>query len=360
MENEIEEVIEQVDSANYKCPECGAPMRYDPATMSLKCDYCGRVIQLKENSSTEELNYNEALNTDNSWQRETHIIRCENCGAENIVSKKEISLKCPFCSSTQVVESSSIAGIKPGRVIPFKIDSKQALESYRNLIKRKFFVPRYIKKMNLELTLNGVYIPVWTYDTNTFSSYKGKLGKHYTTTVGSGKNRRTVTKTRYFYISGTKIVDFDDVLVNAGNSISQSDLNKLKPFNTNESSTFDESFLAGFSTEHYSKDLKNGFDDAKATMQPIIKNYILKQYTYDVVSYINISTHYDNIKYKYVLIPVWFGLFKHKNKLYRFLVNGENGKISAKYPKSVWKILFVIGLCIAVFIAFLLLVKYYG
>ncbi len=360
MENEVEELIEQVDSANYKCPECGAPMRYDPATQSLKCDYCTKIIELKEESSNIELDFNQDVNIDNSWQNENHIIKCQNCGAENIVSKKEISLKCPFCSSTQVVESESIAGIKPSRVIPFKIDSNQALETYRGLIKRKLFVPKYIKKMNLDLTLNGVYIPVWTYDTKTFSTYKGKLGKHYVTTVGTGKNRRTVTKTRYFLISGTKIVDFDDVLVSAGSSISQEELNHLKPFNTNDSATFDESFLAGFSTEHYSKDLNKGFNDAKDAMQPIIKNYILKQYSYDVVSYVNINTHYDNIKYKYVLIPVWFGLFKHQDKLYRFLVNGESGKITAKYPISAFKVLLVVIICIAVFIGFLLLVKYFG
>lgn len=360
MENDVEELIEKVDSNNYKCPECGAPMHYDPTFQSLKCDYCAKIIVLKEETSNVEFNFEQDANTDNSWQKEQHIIRCKNCGAENVVSKKEISLKCPFCSSTQVVEIDAIAGIKPSRVIPFKIDSNQALNAYQKIIKRKFFVPKYIKKMNLELTLNGVYIPVWTYDSNTFSSYKGRLGKHYVTTVGSGKNRRTVTKTRYFLISGTKVVDFDDVLVNASSSISQEDLNLLKPFDTNNSAVFDESFLAGFSTEHYSKDLNHGFADAKNVMKPAIKNAILRQYSYDVVSYININTHYDNVKYKYVLIPIWFGLFKHKNKIYRFLVNGESGKITAKYPVSIVKVLIVVLICIALVVGLLLLVKYYG
>ena len=36
-----EEFVEKVDNNTYKCPECGAPMQYDPESSSLKCDYCG-------------------------------------------------------------------------------------------------------------------------------------------------------------------------------------------------------------------------------------------------------------------------------------------------------------------------------
>ena len=360
MNNVSEELIEKVDSANYKCPECGAPMKYNPSTQSLSCDYCNNNIVIKEQASNIEFDLDKVLEVDVSWQKENHVIRCKNCGSENVVSKKEISLICPFCSSTQVVEVDSLAGLKPNRVIPFKIDKKQAFECYQNIIKRKIFVPKAVKKMMLELLLNGVYVPIWTYDTNTFSTYVGRLGKHYTTTVGSGKNRRTVTRTRYFRISGTKVVDFDDLAVNAGNSIDQKDLNKIQPFNTNGASEFNEGFLAGFCAEHYSKTVNKGFDEAKQSMKGVIRYQILRNYSYDVVDYLNINTHYDNIKYKYVLVPVWFGLFKYKNKNYRFLVNGENGKITAMYPKSFVKILLFVLAIVAIFIGLLVIVANFG
>ena len=32
--------------AEQKCPACGAPLRFDPASGKLVCDYCGTVTEL--------------------------------------------------------------------------------------------------------------------------------------------------------------------------------------------------------------------------------------------------------------------------------------------------------------------------
>lgn len=355
-----EEVIEQVDTNTYKCPECGAPMRFNPDTSSLHCDYCNRVINLSKDESNEEIDFF-SVETDNlSWQNETQIIKCESCGSENVVSKKEMSTTCPFCGSRQVVSYDAIAGIKPNSVIPFKLSLDDAKNCYQKTIKKKAFAPRKLKKEYLDLMLNGVYIPSWTYDSCTFSTYSGRLGKRYTVTVGSGKNRRTETRIRWFSIRGTKILDFDDILVNSGKSLSQNELNSISPYSTNESLDFNEGYLAGFHAEHYSKDVKTGFQVAKSTMEPAIRSAILRGYNYDVVGHLNVKTHYDKVTYKYVLLPVWFGILNYHNKKYRFLINGESGKINAKYPKSAIKILSLIfGIILGVALLFYL-VSVYG
>ena len=33
--------------AEQKCPACGAPLRFDPASGKLVCDYCGTVVDLQ-------------------------------------------------------------------------------------------------------------------------------------------------------------------------------------------------------------------------------------------------------------------------------------------------------------------------
>lgn len=355
-----EEIIEQVDTNTYKCPECGAPMRYDPTTSTLLCDYCNRIINLSKETNDEEEDFFKVGADDLSWQKETQIIKCVNCGSENVVSKKEMSTTCPFCGSKQVVAYDAIAGIKPNRVIPFKLSLEDAKTLYKKTIKKKIFVPNKVKKMYLELVLNGVYIPSWTYDSSTFSTYSGRLGKRYTVVVGSGKNRRTETRIRWYSIRGTKIVDFDDILVNSGKSLSQSDLNSISPYQTNDSLEFEEGYLAGFQAEHYSKDVKTGFNDAKHVMDPRIRSAILSGYHYDVVGSLNIKTHYDKITFKYVLLPVWFGILNYHKKMYRFLINGESGKIKAKYPKSIVKILTLIFGIIIGIVLLMYLVSNYG
>ena len=355
-----EELIEKIYHDTFTCPECGAPMRYNPETYSLICDYCSRVINLSNSHTFEEINFFGVGAENLSWQHETQTIKCVNCGNENIISKKEMSSTCPFCGSKQVVTYDSIAGIKPNRVIPFRLTSENAKQCYKEIIRKKVFVPTKVKKMRLDLNINGVYIPSWTYDTNTFTQYSGRLGKRYTVVVGSGKNRRVVTKIRWFSIRGTKTLNFDDILINSGKSLDQEELNDISPYNTNYSLEYDGGYLAGFHAEHYSMDVKSGFQIARGPMESTIKSAILRDYVYDVVGSFNMQTYYNKVTYKYVLLPVWFGLLKYGKKHYKFLVNGETGKIKAQYPKSVWKILALIFGIIAGVILTLYLIYLYG
>ena len=95
-------------------------------------------------------------------------------------------------------------------------------------------------------------------------------------------------------------------------------------------------------------------------MAPYIRSAILRGYNYDVVGHLNINTHYNKVTYKYVLLPVWFGILNYHNKKYRFMINGESGKIKASYPKSVIKILSLIfGIILGVVLLFYL-VSVYG
>lgn len=348
--NESSELEEkEVNTYDYKCPECGAPMHYDPETFTLKCDYCQNMIHLATVYSNKEFVFSNNLSSDTSWNNDVHVFKCKQCGAENVFAKKDFSQKCPFCGSVQVAKSDEMPGLKPNRVIPFHITSDGAKNAYVALVKKKLFAPKKVKKMEMELDTNGVYCPSWTYDADTFSSYKGRLGKDYTVTVGSGKNRHTETRTKWFNIKGTIRVGFDDILVNAGKSINNKDLGRITPFGTNESLVYNESFLAGFSAEHYSVNVQSGFEAAKNTMNATIRQRILSQYSYDHVDYLNVSTSFADVTYKYVLLPIWIGLFSYNNKQFKFYVNGESGKATGKYPKSALRIsIFVLIIAIIV------------
>ncbi len=335
---------------DYSCPNCNAPIEFNPSKSVLHCEYCGFEMSLTGEKSQEEHDFYEGNVDDSEWNKDVKVVKCENCGANNVVDSSEISLKCPFCGSNQVVDTEELAGIKPHRVIPFKIDEVLVKNNYQKWLKKKFFVPSKVKKEIPKLKLQGVYLPVWTFDTDSFSTYDGRLGKYYTRTVGSGKNRRTVTEVRYFHINGTKKVVFDDIVISAGSKISQTEINAISPFDTNNAFVYDKRYLAGFSSEHYVVRLQKGWDSAKLVMNTKIKNSILSGYHYDVVSYINIQSSFQNIKYKYVLIPIWIGVYLYANKTYRFIANGETGKVSGKSPTSVLKVTSLVLLIIAIVI----------
>lgn len=345
----------------YECPGCGANLKYSPDEEALYCEYCKTTISLKGEASEEELDFlSNVDNVHDTWSDETVIVACDNCGSKNVISKKDITSHCPFCGSASVIKIDELVGEKPNRVIPFKIGNDGAVAAYKKWIKKKFFAPSKIKKDIPNPILTGVYIPTWTYDANSLSTYRGRLGEHYTVTVGSGDNRRTETRTRYFYISGVHNSEHDDILICSGKKLEQKVLDRLAPYNTNDSYVYDERYLAGFVAEHYELSLKDGWDIAKAKAKEKIESEILSKYHYDVVSFLHVNSKYDSITYKYVILPVWICNYAYNNKKYQFMVNGESGKLVGKAPVSPIKVCVLIFIIIAIIVAAILLFKFYG
>lgn len=348
----------KTDNEVYKCPSCGSNMAFNPDTNTLSCDYCGNHIAIAGQNTATELDFFAASDVDNSWQAESKVVHCANCGANTVVDINDIARVCPFCGSPSVENTDQLVGMKPTAVVPFKVGKEAALSKYITWIRRKAYVPSIIKKELPNPNFHGIYMPAWTYDASTFSTYDGRFGERYTVTVGSGKNRRTVTKIRYYNVRGTISNDFDDILITASSRFDQKQLDHIAPFNTNQSKEYDKRYLAGFSAEHYSVSVKKGWDSAKKKMENTIRNNIIRKYRPDVISYLNVRTHYDKVKYKYVLIPLWKCTFQYANKEYGFIVNGENGKITGKYPISVPKVVLTVAIFIIIIIGALLIFSY--
>ena len=75
----------------------------------------------------------------------------------------------------------------------------------------------------------------------------------------------------------------------------------------------------------------------------------------DVVDYLNVSTQYEAVKFKYMLIPVYLMNFAFRKKKYRVYMNGSTAKITGKTPVSPWRVLLagILGIAAAVFLVWL-------
>ena len=50
------------------------------------------------------------------------------------------------------------------------------------------------------------------------------------------------------------------------------------------------------------------------------------------------DTDHSNETFKHILLPVWLAAYKYNGKSYRFVVNGQSGRVQGDRPWSVWKI----------------------
>lgn len=339
----------EVDTDHVKCAGCGANMEFDPASQKLVCRHCGRTEELEKQFGAPELDYLKGLDACEQWDRETVVFRCENCGAKVLLDRAQTAKLCPFCGTAHVVEAGEQAGIKPTALLPFAFDKDIAVQRCKAWAKKGWLAPRKFRKRMSPDSVNGVYTPCFTFDSNTFSRYEGRIGKRHTRVVGSGKNRRTETYIVWRNISGTFSNRFDDVLVTAGRMMSQKNMEALQPYDTNRGCLFEEEYMLGFMAYRYETGLSELWKDARDIIDQRLRGMILGQYVYDCVGYLNVSTSHENVTYKYVMLPVWVGNYTYGRKLYNFYVNGTTGKVAGKRPVSPWKVLGLVfaGLALA-------------
>jgi DNA-directed RNA polymerase subunit RPC12/RpoP len=361
----MDETLEkELEVGKFSCVNCGSDLKYKPGTTTLVCSHCGTLNEIPQvDASFEELDFHEFL-AKKTKEAETFkecFVKCHNCGATSSLEPHITSSNCPYCSTALVIENRKEESIiQPKAILPFHLNKEEAKGRFKKWVNKLWFAPNDLKKASLNFDhFKGVYIPYWTYDTDTFTKYTGQRGIHYYvtesyTTTENGKSvtrTRQVQKTRWYPASGDVSHFFDDVLVTATESLPRKYIYKLEPWDLENLIPFDKSYLSGFITEKYQIDLEDGFDVAKGIMDPEIRSLICSDIGGDVQQITSMKTNYEDITFKHLLLPVYVSAYRYKNKLYQFLVNGRTGEVQGERPYSWIKITLAILLGLAVIAA---------
>lgn len=354
MEEELKRVI-TMEETDRKCPQCGATMDFSPETGGLFCPYCEHSEEVAGNGengadTAEELDFLHAEERGNcDWGAKKKTVICKSCGAQSVYDALQISDECPYCGSNQVMEAKDVNTLAPNGVCPFQITEKKASANFKTWLKNKLFCPSAAKKSAKPEGFKGIYLPYWTFDSATHSSYTAKYGKDRTVTDKDG-NFRTVTD--WYRTAGDYSEAFDDELVCATSTHDVDMLKRIEPYRTADNKSYRPEYVAGFVSERYSIGLDAGWQKAKASLNDKIKDGIEEQikrrYNADRVSNLSFSTVYSKVTYKYLLLPLWLSSFQYKQKVYQFLVNGQTGKVGGKTPVSALRVAIAVALGIAV------------
>ena len=331
----------------FPCEQCGAVLEFKPGADALHCQYCGHDTAIDiDTAPIEEFDYHSILASleDETEMLEVHTAKCSSCGAESTYDANVIADSCAFCGSAIVTAAQSNKTIRPLSLIPFKVERREAAEAFKVWIKKLWFAPTELKrKHRSNESIQGIYIPHWTYDTRTDTWYQGQRGIYYYVTVSykdnDGKSKtRQERRTRWHSVSGRVRDDFNDVLVRASHSLPDTQADNLEPWELKTLVPYNNDYLSGFKAETYQVNLEQGFDKAKIIMSPAIDNTIKRDIGGDEQRISSKTTNYHDIAFKHILLPVWISSYRYKEKVYRFLVNAVTGEVQGERPWSIWKI----------------------
>ena len=344
----------------FPCGSCGASLTLKLGETHLHCPYCGAEEDLPEvDGFVEEQDFAAALaeQEDAAPVIEADLVACSNCGAEVTPPEHADSFSCPYCATDMVRMTIHYRLLKPQGVLAFALDRELARKRWQNWLGKLWFAPSNLQRMAVTTeTVKPVYVPFWTFDARTDTGYRGSRGITRTYTTGTGKNRRTRTKTSWYPCSGFVRVFFDDVLVPATQCLPLNLLKKLEPWSLGKLQPFQEELLAGVQAQRYQLDLKPAFSYAQQEMAPIIDRAIRRDIGGDKQRIHSKSTQYSRVTFKHILLPVYVAAYRYNNKTYQLLVNAATGEVQGERPWSVWKITLAVITALAVLVPLIWLV----
>jgi len=324
-------------------------MEFSIGKQSLQCPYCGfvKTIALGDSASVTEQDYHAALARIAEQRAErvddaftAHEVRCTSCGATVQFVGTLTSQHCPYCGTPLQLADVHDAGegIAVDGVLAFQVTRDGAQKQLHAWVRSRWFAPTRFKRQDLVEKLSGIYTPYWTYDAMTFTRYTGQRGEHYWVTVGTGKNRRRVRKTRWYPAAGDFQLFFDDLLVVATRDLPKQRVDALEPWPLYRCVPFTRELLAGFFARTYDLELDDGFQEADARIAAAIESEVRQRIGGDTQRIHSIETRHDAITYKHLLLPVWMLAYRFRQKVYQVVINAATGEVQGDRPYSAVKI----------------------
>lgn len=348
------------DEHRFPCDVCGADMRFDPGTGGLKCDHCGNAEEIGAGpwggAALRELDFQTALAEKLPQEEieETRVSKCPNCGAEVEFDAQIHARECPFCATPVVIDTGLHRHIKPRGLLPFALEERQAHKAMNDWLGKLWFAPNGLQEYARKgRKMDGIYVPYWTFDADTKSTYRGERGTVYyvnrTVTRDGKRVTQRVAKVRWRSVSGRVARFFDDVLVLASRSLPKRYTDALEPWDLAALEPYRPEFLAGFRAEGYAVELTEGFTEARAHMDRMIQRDVKFDIGGDRQRIHDIDTAVRDVTFKHILLPVWLAAYKYRGKTYRFVVNGRTGRVQGERPWSAIKITIavILGLIVA-------------
>ncbi len=340
----------------YKCPNCGADMKYDSKSGKLYCDSCKTTKDISQMpipdipegesedtpdvtafSPTEieeevSLDYPKEAVASKLFDSQTvNHYHCQNCGADLLTDKDTAATTCSFCGAGVVLGDRLSGELAPAKVIPFRISKEEAQTAFQKWCKKGLLIPHEFQVSNRLKSITGIYVPFWLYDIQA----KGDVDATCTRVRTYTRGNYIYTETSYFHVYRRVNISYLKVPADASAKMNDTLMDRLEPFHYQDLKDFNMPYLAGYLAEKYNYTDDQMFSRAKGRVDQYANQYIAGTINgYSTVHYNRKNLSIQPRNAYYTLMPVWMVCYDYHDNEHIFAMNGQTGKIVGKPPLS--------------------------
>ena len=305
------------------CSNCGGSLEVPHDKHEVTCQFCGHVEAVEKSGGSGMQSLTFAMLKDRGqgtkWRVGEHLLHCDNCGAERVITNKKMTTQCPFCGSNHVIKSDALQSFRqPDGIVLFRINpeaAREALDSALNSMSEKF-KSFFVKNKAEKIIMTPVYLPFWLFDVAAQISVT-IIEKETNSLNGLMVTPKT---TRQEFGDGLNNVPYCGVT-----SPSHRMTDRLEKYDLDAVQPYDPKLLAGFTAEIYSIDYQ------KASLN--VRDEVGERFRFRHDHSPNgdfqrhVSYLIQNMEFRLLMLPVWVATIIEEDGDVRLgLIHGQTGQ----------------------------------
>lgn len=247
-------------------------------------------------------------------------LKCESCGGAVEYDTREQAAACLFCGLEALRVDDEAQSFDPDGYLPMRLDQGHADAAYRSWARASWWRPKALR--DLKVQTHAIYLPAWRFVCDDDAHWAGL--------------RRAPTASGKAPVTGRDRMRIEHV-VPASGGLESEELWGLWPFEVGEMRPFD-----GSASPHElpaKSRRRAGVEVHAQVRQRHVQRIIDSQ---GLVS-AKLMSQVEDLEAQTLLLPVYVGVFRFRDKPWRFLVNGQSGEVYGKAPVDRLKVAMVVG-----------------
>ncbi len=321
----------------YKCPCCGAGLKFSGDEQKLNCEYCSNDFEIEAVKAYNEENERDVFHweqqTSDTWSDEERTLlqtfTCQSCGGVLITDDHTAATFCPYCENPVILPGRLSGDIRPDGVLPFQKSKEDAQSAFIQLCKKKPLLPKSFIQENRVEKISGIYVPFWLYDCDgTYhGQYKATRMHHWS------DSRYNYTKIDHYLLKRRASAGFSGIPMDGSSKMNDSVMESIEPFDFSQIVDFETAYLSGYLADKYDVDASSG----QQRIEQRVGNTLHDSLDSTFIGFSSVvptgrQLQITHGKSRYVLLPVWILHTKYHDKSYLFAMNGQTGKMTGTFP----------------------------
>lgn len=328
------------DLMEYKCPCCGAGLKFSSELQKMKCEYCDSEFDMETLLAYDEaLKKTEAKDAEvakpsgSTWeygeQSGINVYSCQSCGGQVLGDETLAASACPFCGNPVIMKQQFAGDLKPDLVVPFKLNKEAAKSAFEQHLTKKRLLPKVFRSENHIDEIKGIYVPFWIYDADVYANVRF----HGTRTRAWSDFKYNYIETSHYSVIRGGNLGFEDIPIDGSTKMDDAMMESLEPFDLSEAVSFQTAYLSGYFADRYDVSAEDSIPRATARIrtstEAVLRNAVEG---YSTLTWESGNLQTERSDSKYALLPVWILNTTWNGKKYTFAMNGQTGKFIGDLP----------------------------